>query len=196
MLAVSGLVSVGSFVQHQRTAATLSLVHEGYLPLALTVSEARATQSVFGNLLDRVLSERNSNATRTWLNAARKSRAGARSSARSSGIAHVEHMAPPDADRAQSRPSARRELRRVTTMLAQGEGRYGDLYAALDAGDKDDAERTLADLRARERGIDGRLRAVWATRARTHRSRRARARPRSRSMRSVYWPRWSCCRCW
>ncbi len=161
MLTVSSLVSVGSFVQHQRTAATLSLVHEGYLPLALTVSEARATQSVFGNLLDRMLSERNSSATRTWLNAARKTRPGTVERALE-GIAHIEHMAPPEADRA-SLAKARRELRRVTTMLAQGEGRYRDLYAALDAGDKDGAERVLADLRARERGIDGRLRTVWDT---------------------------------
>jgi signal transduction histidine kinase len=161
MLTVSGLVSVASFVQHQRTAGTLSLVHEGYLPLALTVSEARATQSVFSNLLDRVLSERNSNATRTWLSTARKSRPATLERALDS-IAHIEHMAPPDADRA-SLGIARRELRRVSSMLAQGESRYGDLYTALDAGDKEAAERVLADLRARERAIDGRLRAVWAT---------------------------------
>jgi two-component system NtrC family sensor kinase len=161
MLTVSGLVSVASFVQHQRTAGTLSLVHEGYLPLALTVSEGRATQSVFGNLLDRMLSERNSSATRTWLNAARKARPTTVDRALD-GIAHIEHMAPPDVDRA-SLAKARRELKRVTTMLAQGESRYGDLYAALDAGDKDSAERILADLRARERAIDGRLRAVWET---------------------------------
>jgi signal transduction histidine kinase len=161
MLTVSGLVSVASFVQHQRTAATLSLVHEGYLPLALTISEARATQSVFGNLLDRVLTERDASATRTWLTTARKSRPATVTRALDS-IAHIEHMAPPDADRA-SLAMARRELKRMSSMLMQGETRYHDLYTALDAGDKDGAERILADLRARERAIDGRLRAVWAT---------------------------------
>jgi two-component system NtrC family sensor kinase len=161
MLTVSGLVSVASFVQHERTAATLSLVHEGYLPLALTVSEARATQSVFGNLLDRVLFERNSSATRNWLSVARKARPSTVDRALF-GIAHIEHMAPPDVDR-ESLGKARRELKRVASMLAQGENRYRDLYAALDAGDKDSAERILADLRARERAIDGRLRAVWDT---------------------------------
>jgi signal transduction histidine kinase len=161
MLTVSGLVSVASFVQHQRTAATLSLVHEGYLPLALTVSEARATQSVFGNLLDRVLTERDASATRIWLTAARKSRPATVSRALDS-IAGIEHRAPPDADRA-SLAMARRELKRMSSMLVQGETRYHDLYTALDAGDKEGAERILADLRARERAIDGRLRVVWAT---------------------------------
>ena len=66
VLTVSCLVSVASIVQHQRTAATLSLLREGYLPLALLVSEGRATQSVLGNLLERVMSERNTSATRAW----------------------------------------------------------------------------------------------------------------------------------
>jgi signal transduction histidine kinase/HAMP domain-containing protein len=161
MLTVSGLVSVASFVQHQRTAATLSLVHEGYLPLALTVSEARATQSVFANLLDRVLTERDASATRIWLTSARKSRPATVARAIDS-IADIEHLAPPDADRA-SLAMARRELKRMSSMLVQGETRYRDLYTALDAGDKEGAERILADLRARERAIDGRLRVVWAT---------------------------------
>lgn len=161
MLTVSALVSVASFVQHQRTAATLSLVHEGYLPLSLTVNEARATQSVFGNLLDRVLSERDWSATRLWLSAARKARPVDLEHALE-GIAHIEDLAPPAEDRA-SLAKIRRELRGVVTMLARGEVRYQELYVALDASDKDAAQRILADLRARERAIDGRLRAVWAT---------------------------------
>jgi signal transduction histidine kinase/HAMP domain-containing protein len=161
MLTVSGMVSVASFVQHQRTAATLSLVHEGYLPLSLTVSEARATQSVFGNLLDRVLTERDSSSTRLWLSAARKIRPNTVERA-ISGIAVIEHMAPPPEDRA-SVASVRRELRRISSMVVQGESRYRELYAALDAGDKDAAARVLADLRARERTIEGRLRAAQET---------------------------------
>src|SRR6185436_16426705 len=48
-------------------------------------------------------------------------------------------------------------------MIDEGEPRYGDLYAALDRSDKEVAERVLADLQARERAIDGRLRTVWNT---------------------------------
>jgi two-component system, NtrC family, sensor kinase len=160
MLTVSGLVSVASFLQHRRTAATLSLVHEGFLPLAVTIGEARATQSVFGNLLDRMLSERSSIATRAWLNNARKTRPAAIARALD-GVAAIERMAPPPSDRA-SLANIRRELKRIASMLAQGEPRYHDLYAALDAAERDAAARILADQQARERAIDGRLRAVWA----------------------------------
>ena len=160
VLTVSGLVSVASFVQHQRTAATLSLVHEGYLPLALTISEARATQSVFGNLLDRLLSERNPDTTRAWLNAARKARPAVYERL-SEGVASVERMAPQSSDRA-TLATLRREIRRADSMIESGEQRYADLYAALDSADKLTAERVLADLRARERAIDGRLRSLWS----------------------------------
>ena len=160
-LAVSASVSVASFLQHWRTAATLSLVHEGYLPLALTVSEVRATQSVFGNLLERMLSARNLNATRIWLNAARRARPNTLEQAIDS-VEAIEHMAPPAADREALR-RLKRDLRGIKTMMTRGEERYDDLYGALDAGDRDAAERVLADLRVRERAIDGRLRTVWAT---------------------------------
>jgi signal transduction histidine kinase/HAMP domain-containing protein len=159
MLTVSGLVSVASYLQHQQSSATLSLVHEGYLPLALTVSEARATQSVFGNLLDRMLSERNSSATRAWLNAARRARPATLERALD-GVAAIEAMAPPAEDR-KTLARLRHELKQVQTFLTQGERRYEDLYVALDRGPADVAQRTLADLQARERAVEGRLRVVW-----------------------------------
>jgi signal transduction histidine kinase len=159
MLAVSASVSVASFLEHRQTAATLSLVHGGYLPLAVSVSEARATQSVFGNVLDRMLTERSTLPARAWLAAARKLRPAGIARALD-GIAAIEHMAPPAPDRA-TLARARRELKRVASMVDEGEPRYGDLFAALDRGDKDGADRVLADLQARERAIDGRLRAVW-----------------------------------
>ena len=161
LLVVSGSALLASFITHERTSATLSLVHEGYLPLALTVSEARATQSVFGNLLDRVLSERNAASTRAWLSAARRARPATLDRA-IAGIAEIEKLAPPAGDRA-SLAKQRRELRRIKTMLSKGEARYEELFQSLAAGDREHAERILADLRARERAIDGRLRAVWAT---------------------------------
>ncbi len=161
MLAVSGVALVASLVQHQRTAATLSLVHEGYLPLALTVSEARATQSVFGNLLDRVLSERDTSGTRVWLTAARRARPSVLTRALA-GVAVVEQLAPPEIDRT-SLGRLRRELMRVRRLFDEGERRYAELYAALDAGDKANAERTVADLRARERTAEGLLLSVWAS---------------------------------
>ena len=160
MLTVSALVSVASFLQHRRSAASLSLVHEGYLPLMVTIGDARARQTVFGNVLDRMLSERSAQATRAWLNNARKARPAAIAHALE-GVAAIERMAPPPADRA-NLANLRRELKRIVTLLAQGEPRYRELYAALDAGDRDASARILADQQARERAIDGRLRTVWA----------------------------------
>jgi hypothetical protein len=130
MLAVSASVSVASFLEHRQTAATLSLVHGGYLPLAVSVSEARATQSVFGNVLDRMLTERSTLPARAWLAAARKLRPAGIARALD-GIAAIEHMAPPAPDRA-TLARARRELKRVASMVDEGEPRYGDLFAALD----------------------------------------------------------------
>ncbi|MBC7174132.1 MAG: hypothetical protein H5U40_16940, partial [Polyangiaceae bacterium] len=63
-----------SVVQHDRTARSLRLIHEGYLPLALTLGEAKATQAVFATLLDRVMEERGTTATRSWIHAARRVR--------------------------------------------------------------------------------------------------------------------------
>ena len=51
VLVAFGVVGGLSFLQHQRTSETLSLLEEGYLPLALTLSQAKATQSVYANLV-------------------------------------------------------------------------------------------------------------------------------------------------
>lgn len=161
VLAVSGLVSVASFVQHQRTAATLRLLHEGYLPLSLAVSEVRAAQSVFDNLLDRLSAERNTASTRAWLSVGRKARPERLARALNS-IALIQGSAPPASERA-TLAKLRRELRRVRTALRKNEARYEALYAAFDAGDRAEADRLLAELRVRERAIDGRLRLAWAT---------------------------------
>ena len=157
-------------------------MHEGYLPLSLTVSEARATQSVFGNLLDRVLSERDTSATRLWLSAARKARPATLDRALT-GVADIEHMAPPAADRA-SLAALRRELRRVNAMVAQGEGRYRELYTALDDGDKDERRahpRRSARARARDRRPPARGAGHRARRA----SRRRAGAPRAEQERAL-----------
>ena len=158
-LTVSGLVSVASLVQHQRTAATLSLLQEGYLPLALTISESRATQSVFSTLLERLLSERETRSTRAWLNAGRRVRPASVQKA-FAGISKIEGLAPPASERA-TLARLRRELKRIDRTVREGEARYEKLFEALDGGDKEAAERILADLRARERVVESRLRGVW-----------------------------------
>jgi len=161
VLAVSGLVSVASFAQHQRTATTLELLHDGYLPLSLAISEVRAAQSIFDNLLDRLNSERNTASTRAWLNVGRKARPERLARALNT-IALIQKGGPPVSERA-TLAKLRRELKRVKTALRKGEARYEELYVALDRGDRSQAERILADLRIRERSVDSRLRIAWTT---------------------------------
>lgn len=161
VLTVSGLVAVASIVQHQRTAATLSLLREGYLPLALLVSEGRATQSVLGNLLERMMSERSTAATRAWLNAGRRGRPRVLAQALSS-VERLEAQAPPAPER-KTLSRVRRDLKHIQKALGISEPLYGRLYELLDAGDRDGAQRVLTELRARERTVDARFRSAWNT---------------------------------
>lgn len=159
LLSATGVVSVVSFVQHERTAQALLLLDEGYLPLALTVSEARATHSVVNNLLERLLSERDTTASRSWLQTARKGRPVALKQARTK-LDQIHAMAPWETDGA-ALVRMRRQLRRVQSMTTKGEKRYAELYAALDASDRTGAARILADLRARERAIENEWHRLW-----------------------------------
>src|SRR3954467_4353153 len=66
--------SAVSLWEHQRTAITLRLLHEGYLPLSLSISEARATQGAFATMVERTLVDRESAAAEGWLEIARRVR--------------------------------------------------------------------------------------------------------------------------
>jgi two-component system NtrC family sensor kinase len=159
VLVASGLVSIVSFQQHDRTAGALALLDEGYLPLALTVSEARANQTVFNTLLDRLLNERDPGAPRSWLQAARMRRPRTLEQVRAN-VDRIRAMIPWETEGA-ALVRLRRDLRRVQSMIGDGERRYTDLYAALDASDRAGAERILVDLRIRERAIENEWRKIW-----------------------------------
>jgi len=159
VLTVSSVVSVASFVQHQNTAATLRLLQEGYLPLSLTISEARATQAASDTLLERVMSEHDTSATRRWLNAAQRRRPQVIGDALSE-IDRIEQLAPPAEERA-AMARLRRDLQRSRSDMVQGTKDYDELFALIRADDREGSETILADLRARERSIDRRLRGAW-----------------------------------
>ena len=74
VLVAFGVVGGLSFLQHHRTSQTLGLLEDGYLPLALTLSQAKATQSVYANLVERALQSERSTPTKSWLRAALRSR--------------------------------------------------------------------------------------------------------------------------
>jgi len=68
------VVSSLSLIQHDRTARTLRLLHEGYLPLSLSISEARATQGAFATMVERSFEGTESAAAEGWLEIARRIR--------------------------------------------------------------------------------------------------------------------------
>lgn len=68
-----GIVSVLTIVQHQRTAATLRLLQEGYLPLSEKLTALRATNANFESVLALASETGDTNRTR-WLAAAREAR--------------------------------------------------------------------------------------------------------------------------
>ena len=156
VLVVFVAVAITSLVQHERTAGTLRLLHEGYLPLALTVGEAKATQAIFGTVLDRVLSERDPTATRNWLSAARRVRP-ATLRRGLYGVERAEQLDPPPEDRA-ALAEIRASLESVRRSHEESDADYEELFEALEAGDSQRAERTLAELRAVEREIQRDLR--------------------------------------
>ncbi|MBK8170340.1 MAG: HAMP domain-containing protein [Sandaracinaceae bacterium] len=156
VLVAFGVVASASIRQHQRTASTLRLLHDGYLPLALDVAEVRANQAVFGTLVDRILEEEDTSATRSWLNSARRARPAILHRALI-GIDRVEAMAPPERERALL-SSLRQRLVQVRAAYVTDDAHFDDLTRALVARDRPRAERVLAQLRSRERDIERNLR--------------------------------------
>ncbi len=159
VLIAFGVVSTASLIQHQRTAARLRLLHEGYLPLALTIGQAKATQAVFNTLLDRVLQERDPTATRSWLDTARRVRPSTVRRALG-GIERAERLDPPAEDR-EALAEIRATLERIQQAYGDGERRFEELFLALERGQDDEASRILEDLRLREQHIARHLRVVW-----------------------------------
>lgn len=160
-LVIAFLVAqVASTVAHQRSASALRLLHEGYLPLALTVGQAKADQSVFGTMIDRILDGSDTAPTRRWLEAARRVRPV--SVQRAAGeVTRARPLVSEDADRA--------ALEELATAMAEierdereGEALFASLYAAIDGGREAEAAERLEALRRSERRVERTLRTAWA----------------------------------
>lgn len=138
----------------------MRLLSEGYLPLALAIGESRATQVLFGTLLDRVLDERDPAASRSWLNSARRVRPVtlARSRAAVDGALRLADE-PGDVEILRG---AREELRRVGAGYDANDALFDRLFAAQQAGDERRARDALARLRSLEGDLERRLRRVSA----------------------------------
>lgn len=151
VLVAFGVVGGLSFLQHHRTSRTLGLLEDGYLPLALTLSQAKATQSVYANLVERALESERSTPTKTWLRAALRIRPTTLRRAYE-GVEKAEALASELGQPAPLR-SVRRELDSISRAYEQIDAQYDELFATID-GEQDVADELLSKLRSTEQRIE------------------------------------------
>ena len=151
VLVAFAVVAGLSFAQHHRTSQTLGLLEDGYLPLALTLSQAKATQSVYANLVERALESERSTPTKTWLRAALRIRPTTLRRAYD-GVDRAEALAE---ERGQAAPlrSVRRELDAIAKAYEAIDVQYEELFNTLDQ-DEEAAEELLSTLRTTEQRIE------------------------------------------
>lgn len=97
VLVAFGIVAGASLLAHQRTADTLRLLHEAYVPLALAVGEAKANESVVQNMATYVLDD--AVATRRYLGMRDQIIPGQIANARRA-VDRALQLDPPEVDRA------------------------------------------------------------------------------------------------
>ena len=158
VLATFLTVSIYSLVQHDRISKTLRLLDEGYLPVALTLGEAKATQAVYTTLLERALEE-DAAATRNWLKAAQRVRPVTLRRAYE-GIEKAEALATALGDEKALR-SVTVSLGRVEKRFAKLQATYDNLFELLDAGQNEETQALFEGLREDELQIQRDYRSAW-----------------------------------
>lgn len=146
-----GVVGGLSFFQHHRTSQTLGLLQNGYLPLALTLGQAKATQSVYANLIERALESEQSGPTKAWLRAALRIRPTTLRRAYE-GVEHAEELAAELGNPARLR-SVRRELDAIAAAYEEIDEGYERLFNLVDE-DPESVDALLSKLRATEQRIE------------------------------------------
>ncbi|MEM7135757.1 MAG: ATP-binding protein [Myxococcota bacterium] len=151
VLVAFGVVGGLSYFQHHRTSQTLGLLQDGYLPLALTLGQAKATQSVYANLIERALESEQSGPTKAWLRAALRIRPTTLLRARD-GVEHAEALATELGTPAPLR-SVRRELDAIGQAYDEIDKDYEQLFNLVD-DDPEAVDALLTGLRATEQRIE------------------------------------------
>jgi signal transduction histidine kinase len=154
VLVAFGIVSVASVRQHQRTADTLRLLHEGYLELAIDLGTTKANEAVFETMVDRLDQERDP-ATIAWFGLTRHRRPAiiARALAR---VERADALAP-EGDRAQL-AELRTWLEAVRERMTTEERLFDDLERAQAREEPEQAAQFLGALRVHETFINRTLR--------------------------------------
>jgi signal transduction histidine kinase len=152
-------VAAISLWQHQRTAATLRLLHEGFLPLSLSISEARATQAAFATMVERALEGGEATAAEGWLEIARRIRPFALKRALDAA-AQAQRLVRDEHERAPLN-ALRAELVEVQEEYELSEDDFESLSAAIAARDRALRAAALVSVRERERKAQTHLQRAW-----------------------------------
>jgi signal transduction histidine kinase len=134
------------------------LLDEGYLRLALSTAELRATQSILLTLLERILDEPDPAATRSWVEMVRRLRP-ERLARLVEIVARIRALGPDAEDRAAADRLAA-DLDRLDEDAGAGDAALDRFFADLDAGRLEQARATLEAALERERAVDRGLRAA------------------------------------
>ena len=148
-LVVFVTVVITSIVQHDRTARTLRLLHDGYLPLAMHFNEARAQQSVFRQQLERL--RENPRLIRNWFDAARQVRPGTQARFQHR-FEKAERLANAAED-ARTLSQVRASFRQVLEAYERTSSSYEQLFAAIDSSTGEEIGPKLEELMQEEREI-------------------------------------------
>lgn len=158
VLLVLSAVAGTSLVQHTRTAASLRILHEGYLPLALTLGEAKAGQAVLFTWIDRMRRDETAGA-RSWLEAALRVRPATLTRAEH-GLARATLLVTRDEDREAMRV-VRTELDALRRLFAANAPLYTSMFESLESSDGTAARQQLDLARQRELEVQRRYRNAW-----------------------------------
>ncbi len=159
VLLAFGSVAVVSLVQHSRAGRTLHLLEEGYIPLALTLGEAKATQELYATLLERAAENPQAGPARTWLRAALRIRPTTLRRAYE-GLDRAESLAAEMGDPVPLQ-SVRETLDKIAVAYEEGETRYDAFFDALERGEGEETEALFQGLRNEEQRIQRYYRRGW-----------------------------------
>lgn len=146
-----GVVGGLSYFQHHRTSKTLGLLQDGYLPLALTLGQAKATQSVYANLIERALESEQTGPTKAWLRAALRIRPTTLRRAYE-GVETAEALATQLGNPAPLR-SVRRELDAIDAAYQAIDKDYERLFSLVDE-EPEAVDALMSSLRSTEQRIE------------------------------------------
>jgi two-component system NtrC family sensor kinase len=157
VVVVAFAVTLGWGIVAQRRAADDSLeLARGYVPVALRVSQLRATQSTLSTLIDGIPDEREPGSTRILLEtltSARRTMFGETRGVVTQALSSFGRPATRDLS-----TQLASELDAIESTLEPDHGLFERLFAAIAAGDRDGINRTIVSLGGLEHDADKRLR--------------------------------------